>query len=108
MSISREDVLKIADLAKLHFSESEADAFVPQFQSILDYIEQLERVDVQGVEPTSHVSLTDDFAQRIFREDRTSPSLAPETALSGAPDPGDQHCRVPKVICLSATPSVTE
>jgi aspartyl-tRNA(Asn)/glutamyl-tRNA(Gln) amidotransferase subunit C len=98
MSINREDVLKIAELAKLHFSESEADAFVPQFQSILDYIEQLKRVDVAGIEPTSHVSLTEDFEKYIFREDQTRPSLSPDEALSGAPDSGDQHFRVPKVI----------
>ena len=98
MSINREDVLKIAELAKLHFSETEADSFVPQFQSILDYIEQLKRVDVAGVEPTSHVSLAEDFEKHIFREDRTRASLPPAEALSGAPDAGDQHFRVPKVI----------
>ncbi len=98
MSIDRKDVQKIAELAKLHFSESETDAFVPQFQSILDYIEQLKNVDVSGVEPTSHVSLDKDFEKHIFREDLTRPSLSPDEALAGAPDSGDQHFRVPKVI----------
>ena len=98
MSINREDVLKIAELAKLHFSETEAAAFVPQFQSILDYIEQLKRLDVAGVEPTSHVSLAEDFEKHIFREDQNRASLSPADALSGAPDSGDQHFRVPKVI----------
>jgi aspartyl-tRNA(Asn)/glutamyl-tRNA(Gln) amidotransferase subunit C len=98
MSINRKDVLKIAELAKLHFSEAEADAFVPQFQSILDYIEQLKRINVEGVEPTSHVSLVEGFEQHSLREDRTSPSLPSDEALAGAPDSGDQHFRVPKVI----------
>ena len=47
MSITRTEILKIADLAKLHFSEEELDAFFPQFQSILDYIEQLKEVNIE-------------------------------------------------------------
>jgi len=61
VSITRTEILKIADLAKLHFSEEELDAFVPQFQRILDYIEQLKEANIEEIEPTSHVSLTADF-----------------------------------------------
>jgi aspartyl-tRNA(Asn)/glutamyl-tRNA(Gln) amidotransferase subunit C len=98
MAITREEVLKIADLAKLHFGETEIDAFVSRFQRILDYIEQLEEVDVEGVEPTSHVSLTEDFEKHIFREDEVCDSLPVEDSMSGAPDAGSGHFRVPKVI----------
>ncbi len=48
VAITRAEVLKIADLARLHFSEEELDAFTAQFQRILDYVEQLEKVDVDG------------------------------------------------------------
>ena len=98
MSISRDEVLKIADLAKLHFSEEELDAFTVQFQRILDYIEQLKEADVEEVEPTSHVSLTADFEKQIFREDEIKPSLPVEESLANAPDAGSGHFRVPKVI----------
>ena len=98
MAITRAEVLKIADLARLHFSEEELAAFTAQFQLILDYIEQLEKVDVTGIEPTSHVSLTADFEKHIFREDETRPSLPVEESLANAPDPGAGHFRVPKVL----------
>lgn len=98
MSITREDVQKIADLANLYFSEEEMDAFALQFQRIFDYVEQLKQVNVEDIEPTSHVSLTDDFEKYIFREDEVKPSLPVEESLANAPDPGSGHFRVPKVI----------
>jgi aspartyl-tRNA(Asn)/glutamyl-tRNA(Gln) amidotransferase subunit C len=98
VSITRSEVLKIADLAKLHFSEEELESFIGQFQRILDYIEQLKQVNVDNVEPTSHVSLTADFEKHIFREDEVRPSLRVEESLANAPDPGSGHFRVPKVI----------
>ncbi len=98
MSISRADVLRIAELAKLRFSEEELAEFTRQFQRILDYIEQLKQVDVEGVEPTSHVSLTPDFEKFQFREDEVTSSLPAEEGLSNAPDPGEGHFRVPKVL----------
>ncbi len=98
MEITRDQVLKIAELAKLEFSEAELEDFTAQFQHILEYIEKLKEVHVEGVDPTSHVSLTDGFEKHIFREDETRPSLPVEEALMNAPDPGDGHFRVPKVI----------
>jgi len=98
MSITRAEVLKIADLAKLHFREEELDGFISQFQRILDYIEQLKEVNVDNVEPTSHVSLTADFEKHLFREDEVRDSLPVEESLASAPDPGAGHFRVPKVL----------
>ena len=98
MSVTREEVLKIADLAKLHFNEEELDSFTIQFKRILDYVEQLKEVDVAGIEPTSHVSLTADFEKHLFREDEVRPSLSVEESLANAPDPGMGHFRVPKVL----------
>ena len=98
MAVTREEVLKIAHLAKLHFDETELDAFTAQFQHILDYIEKLKEVNVEDVAPTSHVSLAGDFEKHIFREDAVRPSLSTEAALGNAPDGGNDHFRVPKVI----------
>ena len=98
MTITRAEIFKIADLARLHFSEEELVAFTAQFQRILDYVEQLKQVDVTGIEPTSHVSLTAGFEKHIFREDETRPSLPVEESLANAPDPGAGHFRVPKVL----------
>jgi aspartyl-tRNA(Asn)/glutamyl-tRNA(Gln) amidotransferase subunit C len=96
--IDRAEVLKIADLARLHFSEEELDDFTAQFQHILDYIEQLRQVNVEDVEPTSHVSLGLDFEKHVLREDEVRSSLPVEESLANAPDPGSDHFRVPKVI----------
>jgi aspartyl-tRNA(Asn)/glutamyl-tRNA(Gln) amidotransferase subunit C len=98
VAVTRAEVLKIADLAKLHFNEEELDAFVAQFQAILDYIEQLKEVNVDNVLPTSHVSLSADFEKHMFREDEVGVSLAIEESLTNAPDSGADHFRVPKVL----------
>ena len=98
MAIARDEVMKIAELAKLSFNEAELEAFIAQFQRILDYIEQLKELDVEGIEPTSHVSLSADFDRHMFREDEARPSLPVEESLANAPDPGMGHFRVPKVI----------
>jgi len=98
LAITRSEVMKIADLARLHFSEEDLDAFIVQFQRILDYIEQLKQVDVAEIEPTSHVSLAADFEKHIFRDDEIKPSLPVEESLANAPDPGAGHFRVPKVL----------
>ena len=98
MAISRSEVLKIAELARLEFSEAELDAFTEQFQDLLDYVEQLKQVNVEAIEPTSHVSLKKEFDKHIFREDEVKPSLPVAESLANAPDPGSGHFRVPKVI----------
>jgi aspartyl-tRNA(Asn)/glutamyl-tRNA(Gln) amidotransferase subunit C len=98
VAVTREEVLKIAELSKLSFSAAELEDFVVQFQRILDYVEQLNKIDVAHVEPTSHVSLTEDFESYICRPDRVGTSLSAEDSLQGAPDPGNGHFRVPKVI----------
>ena len=98
MSITHDEVLKIANLARLHFSEEELSEFTTQFQSILDYIEQLKQVNVEDIEPTSHVTLMADFEKHMFREDEVQDSLPVETSLANAPDPAAGHFRVPKVL----------
>jgi len=96
--ISRSEVLKIAELAKLHFDEAELAAFTVQFQRILDYVETLKEVNVDGIAPTSHLMAAEGFEQQILREDATHASLPLEEALRNAPDRGDDHFKVPKVI----------
>jgi aspartyl-tRNA(Asn)/glutamyl-tRNA(Gln) amidotransferase subunit C len=98
VAISRDEVLKIAELARLEFSGDELNAFTIKFQDMLDYIEQLKQVDVEAIEPTSHVSLTKEYEKHLFREDEVKPSLPVEESLANAPDPGSGHFRVPKVI----------
>lgn len=97
MTVDRDEVRRVAALAKLEFSESEIDAFTSQFREILNYVEKLLEVDVEGVESTSQVSPTGKTAAP-GREDEPRASLGADAALANAPDPGSGHFRVPKVI----------
>jgi aspartyl-tRNA(Asn)/glutamyl-tRNA(Gln) amidotransferase subunit C len=84
-------------LARLEFDESELDRFIPGFEQILNYFEQLGTVDTAEVEPTYHALLARDL-KTPMRPDEREDSLPVDEALSEAPDSGDGHFRVPKVI----------
>jgi len=94
MSIQLETVRHIARLANLEFSEEELGIFARQLDSILVYIDKLNELDTQRVEPTSHVTQKD----QAFREDRVAPSLEVLRALANSPETKDGHFSVPKVI----------
>lgn len=94
MKITREQVLHVASLARLSFTEEEAERFTDQMGAILEYVEQLNEPDVSGVEPMAHVH---DIVN-AFRDDRVSPSLPNEKALSASALTEDGCFRVPKVI----------
>lgn len=98
MPVTREDVLRIAELAKLRFEEGSLAAFTAQFQRILDYVEKLREVDVGGIQAMHHVLMTDDLEEFVLRDDRVRASLPPSEALANAPDPGKGHFRVPRVL----------
>ncbi len=94
MSITREEVLHVAELARLDFSEEEAGRFTGQMAAILEYVEKLSEPELDGVEPTAHVH---DIVN-AFRADEVKPSLPNEKALAAAPSSEDGCFRVPKVI----------
>lgn len=91
------EVERIARLAKLEFETSEMERFVPGFDQILRYFEQLRRADTEDVEPTCH-ALVGEELRTPMREDRCGESLSVEEALRNAPESRDDHFRVPKVI----------
>lgn len=94
MKISKEDVLKVAELARLEFGEAELEKFMEQLGDILTYIEKLNELDTDGVEPTSHVL---DIATPL-REDEVQDWLTPEEALQNAPEREEDFFVVPQVI----------
>jgi len=88
------DIDYVANLARIALSDEERALFSGQLEEILEYIEQLKKVDVEGVEPTAHAfSVTN-----VWREDVARPGLTPEEALSNAPEARDGMYVVPKVI----------
>ena len=94
MKISRDDVLYVADLARLELDESSIDAFAEQIANILEYVNMLNRVDTEGVSPTSHaISLTN-----AFRDDEPKEHLERDLALANAPEKEEGNFIVPKVV----------
>ncbi len=91
---SRETVQRIAELAKLSFSEAEIDAFTAQFNDILRYIGEIEKLDLEGVEPLIHLNST----ANVFREDIPHECLTREEALMNAPKRNEAFFKVPKVL----------
>ncbi len=92
--ISRDEVLHVALLARLTFSEAEVDRLAEQLSAILTYIEKLEELDTTGVEPTSHVlPLTN-----VFKGDEARPSAKREQIMAGGPSTEHGHYKVPKIV----------
>lgn len=89
--IDREQVLHVARLSRLRLGDEEIDTLAGELSSILDHVDKLAEVDIEGVEPTSHVVPL----ENVLREDVPRPSLDREVALSQAPDPHDGAFRVP-------------
>ena len=98
MKISREDVLRVSDLAYLDLSESELETYRKQIDEILEYIGKLNELDTTSVEPMAQVLADDQTADATLRDDVVVPcNVAPEV-LKQAPDPEPPYFRVPKVI----------
>jgi aspartyl-tRNA(Asn)/glutamyl-tRNA(Gln) amidotransferase subunit C len=94
MPITKEDIIHVANLARLEVGEADIETFVDQLGEVLEYVNTLKQVDTQGVPPTSHaISLTN-----AFREDEASGHLDPDEALSNAPEKEDGSFLVPKVV----------
>ena len=96
MSLSLDEVRRIAVLARLELSQEEEQLFAGQLSAILDYVEQLETLDVSGVEPMTHALASDDAAP--LREDEVRPSLPLEEVLANAPERDGTCFKVPRII----------
>jgi len=89
--IDREQVLHVARLARLRLSEGEVETMTGELSKVLDHIETISELDLDGVEPTSHVV----ELENVLREDVPRPSLPREKALEQAPDSDGAGFRVP-------------
>lgn len=94
MSITKKDVLHVADLARLALTEDEIDLYTGQLQRILSYVEKLSELDTAGVTPTT----TTVPPETAFREDMVTPSLERDDALRNAPLAEKGCFKVPKII----------
>ena len=81
MSLSQDEVRKVAKLARLELPVGEVPAVADRLNRILGYIDQLQQVDTTGVEPLAHPLPI----ANVFRPDEPAPSLTPDEALANAP-----------------------
>ena len=89
--IDREQVLHVAKLARLRLSDDEVERMTGELSQILEHVEQMEALDLDGVEPTSHVVAL----ENVLRDDVPRDSLSRERALEGAPEAAANGFRVP-------------
>jgi len=96
--ISRDDVVRVAELAYLDLSEAELEMYRAQIDEILEYIGKLNELDTANVEPMAQVLADDQTADATLREDVEAPCAIASEILKQAPDPEPPYFRVPKVI----------
>jgi aspartyl-tRNA(Asn)/glutamyl-tRNA(Gln) amidotransferase subunit C len=99
MKISREDVIRVAELAHLGLEPEEVDRYRDQLDGILTYVEKLNELDLTNVEPMTQVLHTgsgDSHAE--LREDTLLPCDVAQPILAEAPDAAKPFFRVPRVI----------
>jgi aspartyl-tRNA(Asn)/glutamyl-tRNA(Gln) amidotransferase subunit C len=89
--IDRDQVLHVARLARLRLTDEEVERMAGELSKILEHVEKMNELELDGVEPTSHVV----ELQNVLRDDEPRPSLARERALEQAPDVTDGMFRVP-------------
>ena len=89
--IDREQVLHVAKLARLRLSDEEVERMSDELSSILEHVERIAELDLEGVEPTSHVV----DVENVLRPDEPRPSWPRERILAPAPDATDDGFRVP-------------
>lgn len=94
MAVTKTDVEHIAELAHLKFDESELDSLTGQLNQILTYVEKLNELDTETVEPLSYPV----DGVNVFRNDNLIDSVPTEVALKNAPSSDELFFRVPKVI----------
>jgi aspartyl-tRNA(Asn)/glutamyl-tRNA(Gln) amidotransferase subunit C len=95
MPIDAKVVHDVAALSRLRVDPAEEPRFVSELTSILSYVEQLQALDVSGIEPTSQVG---EGVKTPLRQDVVKPSDVREEALEQAPDRDGDYFRVPRVV----------
>lgn len=94
MALTRDEVEKVALLARLRLSDAELAAMAEQLGAILEYVAQLAEVDTTNVEPLAHCQPI----QNAFRDDQLQPSLPPDQALANAPKRAGGFFAVPAIL----------
>ena len=97
MKINLAEVDYIAKLANLSFTEEEKQKFIGPLNSILEYVDQLNKLDTRGIEPTEQVVHTSK-KNYSWNSDQVKSTFTQKQALDNGPEVGSGHFKVPKVI----------
>jgi aspartyl-tRNA(Asn)/glutamyl-tRNA(Gln) amidotransferase subunit C len=89
--IDREQVLHVARLARLELTDEELERMAGELSGILEHVDRISELDLDGVEPTSHVVAL----ENVLRPDEPRDSWPRERVLEGAPDASEEGFRVP-------------
>jgi aspartyl-tRNA(Asn)/glutamyl-tRNA(Gln) amidotransferase subunit C len=92
--IDEAQVRKVAKLSRLELTEAEIEAFTGQLSAILDYVEKMNELNTESVEPLAHCLPINN----VLREDRAKDSLGAEKALANAPQRDGNFFKVPKIL----------
>ena len=98
MPINQSDIEKVAHLAHLELAEEELRTLGSQITEIVAYVEHLNELDTQNIEPAIGGLTPEGETTETSRDDEVTGSLGQELALEQAPDPAAGHFRVPKVL----------
>jgi len=93
-NINRQQVEKVAHLSRLDLTEQELELFSGQLSAIVEYIQKLNELKTDDVEPLAHCLPI----HNVFRQDTVRPSLNVEKALENAPDRVDDFFKVPQIL----------
>ena len=94
MSVSIKDVKYIAELARLEFAEEDLERLAGEMNDILAYMDKLNELPTDGVEPMTHVL----DVKNVFRKEGVAQRISHDEALKNAPEADGEYFRVPKVI----------
>ena len=94
MSLTADQVRWVAHLARLELTDAELETMTPQLSAIVDYVNQLQQVNTDGIEPLAHAL----EIHNVFRADEPAPSLSVDEALANAPQRHADFYAVPAVL----------
>ena len=94
MKIDQSQVRRVAQLGRLELTDEEVTQFSTQLSSIVEYIEKLNELDTENVEPLAHCLPV----HNVLRDDVPRPSLSNDAALANAPERADEYFKVPKIL----------
>ncbi len=98
MKITLDEARRIARLAHLQYADQELEVLRGQLDQILRFVDKLKELDTEGVEPAVGITGSTESQPQVLRDDAPGPTLSRDDALAGAPDSGEGHFRVPRIL----------